>query len=74
MVHLILSINFGFWALQQLFYKLMLCNIIYIEISMSIFIIYISTIGSQSRFDRTNFRASFVIEIINFNEINKWPI
>jgi hypothetical protein len=53
MVHLILGINFGFGALQTFFTKLMLCNIIflkiiifiiYIERSMSIFIVYIGVI------------------------------
>jgi hypothetical protein len=67
MVHLILGINFGFWALQQIFStKQMLC--IYIEGSMNIFIIYIGIIRPQSRFDYTNFKVSLVIKIINFNE------
>ncbi len=38
---------------------------------MGIFIIYIGIIGPQSPFDYTNFRASLVIKIINFNEILK---
>jgi hypothetical protein len=43
MVHIILGIDFGFWALQLLFFKLLFCNIInliiYIERSMGTFII-----------------------------------
>jgi len=66
-VHLILGINFGFWALQQnISTKQMLC--IYIEGSMNIFIIYIGIIRPQSHFDYINFRVSLVIKIINFNE------
>jgi hypothetical protein len=49
----------------------MSCNIflflkitVYIEGSMSIFIIYIGIIGPQSHFDSTNFRTSLVIKII----------
>jgi hypothetical protein len=49
----------------------MSCNIflflkitVYIEGSMSIFIIYIGIIGPQSHFDNTNFRTSLVIKII----------
>ncbi len=38
---------------------------------MSIFIIYISIIGPDSHFDYMNFKASLVIEIINFNRILK---
>ncbi len=38
---------------------------------MSIFIIYICIIGPQSPFDYTNFKASLIIKIINFNEILK---
>jgi hypothetical protein len=38
---------------------------------MSIFIIYIGIIRSQSHFDCTNFKVSLVIKIINFNEIKK---
>jgi hypothetical protein len=65
------------WALQLLFKKVMLCNffkiiiifIIYIEISMDIFIIYIGIIGPLFCFDCTNFEASLVIKIINFNVI-----
>ncbi len=60
------------------FYKNMLCNIIfkiiinfiiYIEISMDIFIIYIGIIGPLSCFDCTNFKIPLVINIINFNVI-----
>ncbi len=40
---------------------------------MNIFIICIGTIAPQSCFDCTNFRASLVIKIINFNEIKKGP-
>jgi len=45
--------------------------IVYIERSMNVFIIYIGIIGPQSCFDYTNFRASLLIKIINFNEIKK---
>jgi hypothetical protein len=38
---------------------------------MNIFIIYIGIIGPQSHFHYTNFNASLVIKIINFNEIKK---
>jgi hypothetical protein len=38
---------------------------------MSIFIIYIGIIGLESHFDRTNFKASLVIETINSNRILK---
>jgi hypothetical protein len=41
---------------------------------MSIFIIYIGIKGPQSRFDYINFKVSFIIKIINFNELKKWPI
>jgi hypothetical protein len=61
-----------------IFTKIMLCNIIlkikinfniYIERSMGIFIVCIGIIGPLSHFDCTNFKASLVIKIINFNEI-----
>jgi hypothetical protein len=82
------TFNFGHqcWFLGFtiiIFTKLMLCNIIfkiiinfiiYIERSMSMFIIYIDIIKPQSYIDYINFRASFFIKIINFNEIKKWPI
>jgi hypothetical protein len=45
--------------------------IIYVEGSMSIFIIYIGIKRPQSHCDCTNFKASFAIIIINFNEILK---
>ncbi len=38
---------------------------------MKIFIIYIGIIGPQYHFECTNFKASLVIKIINFNEIKK---
>ncbi len=42
---------------------------------MSRFIVYIGIIGSLSCLDYTNFKASLVITIINFNEIkNMGPI
>ncbi len=42
---------------------------------MDIFIVYIDLIGLLFHFDYTNFKASLVIQIINFNEIkNIWPI
>jgi hypothetical protein len=43
--------------------------IIYIEGSMAIFIVYIGVVKQQSHFDYTNFKASLVIKIINFNRI-----
>jgi hypothetical protein len=46
----------------------------YIEGSMGLFIIYIGIIRPQSCLAYINFRASLVIEIINFNEIKKWSI
>jgi hypothetical protein len=49
--------------------KIIINFIIYIEGSMSIFIIYISIIGPQSHFDYINFKASLVIKITNFDEI-----
>jgi len=58
----------------------MLCNIIfkiikkfiiYIEISMNIFIVYIGIIGPLSHFGYTNFKASLIIKIINFYGILK---
>ncbi len=48
--------------------------IIYIEKPMNIFIIYIGIIGSLSGFDCTNFKASLIIKIVNFNGIKKLPI
>jgi hypothetical protein len=39
---------------------------------MGIFIIYIGIIRPLSHFDCTNFKASLVIKIINFNEIKKY--
>ncbi len=66
--------NIGFGLTINIFTKVMLCNIIlkiiinfiiYIEISM----IYIDIIGLLSCFDCTNFKASLVIKIINFNVI-----
>jgi hypothetical protein len=38
---------------------------------MNICIIYIGIIGPQPCFDYTNFRASLIIKIIKFNEIEK---
>jgi hypothetical protein len=74
MVHLILV----FGPYNNFLTKLMLCNffkiinfIIYIEGSMKIFIMYIGIIGPQFRFDCTNFRASLIIIIINFNKFFK---
>jgi hypothetical protein len=63
--------------------KLRLCNIIfktiinfiiYIERSMSIFIIYIGIIGPLSHFDHTNFKSSLVIKMVNFSEILNGPL
>jgi len=45
--------------------------IVYIEGSMNIFIVYIGIIGPQFCYDYTNFKASLVIKIINFNGILK---
>ncbi len=77
--------NFGhqFWFLGLviiIFTKILLWNnnitiiviislIIYIEISMGIFIMYINIIRSLSRCDYTNFKFSLVIKIISFNGI-----
>jgi hypothetical protein len=53
---------------------MMLCNIIliitlifaiYIERSMSIFIIYIGIIGSMFRFGNTNFKAPLIVKMIS---------
>jgi hypothetical protein len=44
-------------------------HVIYIERSMSTFIIYIGIISSLSCFDCTNFSISLIIKIINFNGI-----
>ncbi len=41
---------------------------------MKIFIIYIGIIGPLSSFDCTNFKASLIIKIVNFNGIKKLPI
>jgi hypothetical protein len=43
--------------------------IIYIEISMGIFILYMNIIRSFSCFDYTNFKSSLVIKLMNFNGI-----
>jgi hypothetical protein len=43
----------------------------YVEGSMTIFIVYISIIGPLFCFDYTNFEASLVIKIMNFNKIKK---
>jgi len=51
--------------------KIIINFIIYIEGSISIFIIYISIIRAWFHFDYTNFRASLVIKIINFSEFLK---
>jgi hypothetical protein len=81
MVHLILGINFDFLGpMIFCFTKLILCNIIlkliinfiiYIERFMNIFIVYVGIIWPYSHFDNTNFKASLVIKIINFNGIKK---
>jgi hypothetical protein len=56
----------------------MLCNIIfekiinviiYIEISINIFIAYIGIIGPLFHFHYTKFKGSLIIKIIHFNEI-----
>ncbi len=79
------TFNFGhqIWFLGlaiTIFTKLMLCNIIfkiiinfiiYVEGSMNIFKVYIDIIGPLFCFDYTNFKASLVIKIINFNKIKK---
>ncbi len=69
MVHLILDTNFGFWALQLLFFKMVINLIIYIEISMGIFVIYICIIRPLPHFDYTNFKVSLIVKIITFNGI-----
>ncbi len=43
-------------------------TLVYIERSMSIFIVYIGIIRPMFRFDYTNFKAPLVINIIIFNE------
>jgi hypothetical protein len=48
---------------------IIISSIIYIEISMGIFKVYINIIRSLSHFDYTNFKSSLVIKIINFNGI-----
>jgi len=40
----------------------------YVERSMSIFIIYIDIIWPRSHFDCTSFKASLTIIILNYNE------
>jgi len=55
--------------LSNIIQKVKINFIIYIEGFMNMFIIYIGIIGPQSHFDYTNFRASLVIKIINFNGI-----
>ncbi len=54
--------------LFNIIFKIIINFIIYVEGTMNIFIIYIGIIRPHSRFDCTNFRASLVIKIINFNE------
>jgi hypothetical protein len=65
MVHLILGINFGFWALQCFFTNF----IIYIQGYMGIFMVVIGIIGPLSHFDYCKIKASLVIKIINFNQV-----
>jgi len=55
--------------LYNIIQKIKIIFIIYIERFMNMFIIYIGIIRPQFRFDCTNFRASLVIKIINFNGI-----
>jgi hypothetical protein len=57
--------------LHNIILKIIVNFIIYIEGSMSIFIIYIGIIGPWSHFNCINFRASLIIKIISFNEIKK---
>jgi hypothetical protein len=57
--------------LCNIIFKMITNFIIYIEISMNIFIVYIGIIGPLSRFRYTNFKASLIIKIINFNGIFK---
>ncbi len=75
------SFGYQFWLLGFLiiiFTKIMLCNIfskiiinfiIYIERSMGIFIVYIGIVGPLSCFDCINFKDSLVIKIIDYNRI-----
>ncbi len=75
--------GYQFWFLDLtiiIFTKLVLCNIfeiiiikflIYIEGSMSIFIIYIGILRPLFHFDCINFKVSLVIKIINFKGIFK---
>jgi hypothetical protein len=74
MVHSILGINVGFWALQLLFLQnscyvvFKKTNlIIYIERFKGIFMVYIDIIKPLFHLHCTNFKASLVIKIINFN-------
>jgi len=60
--------------LGEIIIILIISFIIYIEGSMSIFIIYNHITRTWSCFDYTNFKASLVIKIINFNEILKISI
>jgi hypothetical protein len=60
--------------LCNIIFKIIINFIIYIEESMSIFIVYIDIIGLESHFDYINFKVSLVIKIINFNGIKKNPI
>jgi hypothetical protein len=79
MVHLILGINFGFWALNYYFYENNVMyyhlnnnnkfHVIYIERLMDIFIIDIGIIRSLFCFDYSNFKISLITKIINFNGI-----
>jgi hypothetical protein len=62
--------QFGFY-LTIIIFKIIINFIIYIEESMSIFIIYIDIIGTKFCFDYINFKVSLVIKIINFNGMKK---
>ncbi len=56
--------------LCTIIFKIMINFTIYIEASMGMFILYIGIIRPLFCFDFTNFKASLVTKIINFNGIN----
>jgi len=82
MVHLILGINFGFWVLQLLFLQNSCYVILFLNNNKFQYLYwriheYIYNIYWYNRaivlFDYTNFKASLIIEIINFKVIKNGP-
>jgi hypothetical protein len=57
--------------LCNIIFKILIIFIIYIEGSMSIFILYIGIIRPMSHFNYINFKASLIIKVINFDGIFK---